>query len=319
MNRRTPIYLYFQMKVQIIQQILANETTVTAAARHLGKSRQIVHRWISQYEKYGEAALIPKKPGPKKGSVWNRSPQAVERLVMRLAEEHTFSGPLPLSRKYYALTGCKLNPSTVYRILRRNHVRYGRYEPLPKRKPKLYVKYEPGEEVQMDTSFPFGRVRKLVCFDAIDDCSRWPEAKLYPSRECKYAVDFLHYLVSRAPFRISVIRTDKGKEFGRAFTLTCQKLGIRHNKNKGYTPEHNGKIERWHRTLKEDLIRSSFGFKASQDELQYLLSLWLHEFRFKRPHTGLGMNGMTPAERLITHYLNPQTGSVNLILQQNKY
>ena len=64
-------------------------------------------------------------------------------------------------------------------------------------------------------------------------------------------------------------------------------------------------------------MRSYFRINAPIDELQYLLSQWLWVFRFKRRHTGLGMNNKTPAQRLIEHYLNPTTESVNLILQQN--
>ena len=319
MALRTPTYLYYRMKISLVEQILRKEIKVTAAARSIGKSRQILHRWISAYEELGPEALYPKKPGPKEGTPWNRTPEENENIVLKLAEEHPFSGPIPLSREYTRLTGETMNQSTVFRIIKRSGSRYARPASIPREKPVLYVKSFPGEEVQMDSFYPFGRSRKLVSFDAIDDHSRWPESKLYETREENNAIHFLHYLVARSPFRISVVRTDRGREFSRKFTEACRALGIEHIRNKGYSPENNGKIERWHRTLREDLIRAYFRFNAPIEELQYLLNQWLNLFRFKRPHTGLGMNGKTPAERLIEHYLNPTTETVNLILQQNKY
>ena len=319
MSRRTPDYLYYQMKVNLIKQILAKEIKITDAAVSIGKSRQILHRWMKIYLEYGEQGLMYKKPGPKNGYAWNRSPEDVENFIIELAFNNPFLGPYPLSEKYEELTGHHIDQSTVYRILKRNNSRYGRSaNPLPHKKPTLYVKGYPGEEVQLDTCYPFGRSRKTVVFDAIDDFSRWPVAKLYQTRESRNAIDFLHYLVSRVPFRILVIRTDRGKEFSSEFTAACEALGIKHIRNRGYSPEHNGKIERYHRTFKEDLVHMYFSFEAEHHELQYLLELWLKHFRFKRRHTGLGMERKTPAQRLIEYYLSESNESVNLILQQNK-
>lgn len=317
MPLKTPSYLYYQMKVQIVEQILRKEMKVAVAARALGKSRQILHRWIQTYQTLGPEALYSKKPGPKKGAAVNRTPEDKEDLVIKLAEEHPFEGPLPLSRRYLDETGEKLDSVTVWRIIKRRGHRYGRPACIPRQKPLLYVKSFPGEEIQMDSFYPFGRSRKLVSFDAIDDCSRWPESKLYEQRTEANAIHFLHYLVARSPFVIRVVRTDRGREFSQKFTQACQALGIQHIRNKGYSPENNGKIERWHRTLREDLVNVYFHPGAAMEELQYLLGQWLNLFRFKRPHTGLGMNGKTPTERLISHYSNPTYESVNLILQQN--
>lgn len=314
---KTPSYLYDQMKIQLVEQILRKELKVKHASCSIGKSRQIVHRWIKLYQEYGPDALISKKPGPKAGTAWNRTSEVTENMVSYLASEFPFLGPLPLSQKLTERTGEILHPVTVYRIIKRRGHRYNSRSHIPRRKPILYVKSVPGEEIQIDSFYPFGRSRKLVSFDAIDDHSRWPESKLYYAREEKNAIHFLHYLVARSPFRIRVVRTDRGREFSKKFTEACKILGIEHIRNKGYSPENNGKIERWHRTLREDLVRPYFQTNATIDELQFLLSQWLWIFRFERKHTGLGMNSKTPAQRLIEHYLNPTTESVNLILQQN--
>ena len=319
MPPRTPSHLYGQMKIKLCEQIVAKEIRANNAARSIGKSRQIVHRWLKIFREYGPDALASRKPGPKDGTAWNRTAGMTENLVSCLASEFPFLGPIALAQKLEEKTGETLDQSTIYRILKRAGHRYAQRPQISRRKPILYVKSVPGEEVQMDTFYPFGRSRRLVGFDAIDDHSRWPESRLYETREEKNAIHFLHYLVARSPFRIRAIRTDRGREFSRKFTEACKALGIEHIRNRGYSPENNGKIERWHRTLREDLVRPLFHSNAPLEELRYLLGQWLHFFRFRRRHTGLGMNVKTPAQRLIEHYLNPTDESVNLILQQNRY
>ena len=76
----------------------------------------------------------------------------------------------------------------------------------------------PGEELQLDACFPFGRARKLVVYDAIDDCSQFVCAKAYVGTECDdLAVAFMKELIEKTPFRIQSVRVDNkfGKKFKR--------------------------------------------------------------------------------------------------------
>ena len=85
-------------------------------------------------------------------------------------------------------------------------------------------------------------------------------------------------------------------------------------------PQHNGKIERYHRTFKENEAYD-WPFHAQINELNYRLSLWLSHYNFHKRHTGLGMNKMTPAQKIIyafTHESFLPHENVNLMLQQNK-
>jgi hypothetical protein len=79
--------------------------------------------------------------------------------------------------------GIKIDQSTIYRILKRKNIRYyddySREKRKRKKDIKLYVLDNPGREVQLDTSFPYGRRRKLVIYSAIDDCTRKVYSKAY--------------------------------------------------------------------------------------------------------------------------------------------
>lgn len=116
--------------------------------------------------------------------------------------------------------------------------------------------------------------------------------------------------MKRAPFEIQKIRSDQGKEF----IATCVKDYLKYHNivyrnNTPYCPEENGKIERFHRTLNEKALR--YGFKPSEllDDLQYKLNLFLHYYNYQKRHRGLGMDGLTPVQKLA------ELGSVKFSLQ----
>mgnify|MGYP005608122701 CR=1 FL=1 len=68
--------------------------------------------------------------------------------------------------------------------------------------------------------------------------------------------------------------------------------------NTPYCPEENGKIERFHKTLKNKALPYGFIPSMSLDSFQYKLTLFLHYYNYRKKHRGLGMEGCTPHERM---------------------
>ena len=135
-------------------------------------------------------------------------------------------------------------------------------------------------------------------FDAIDDCSRLVYGKVYDGHSQSEAIAFVNELILAMPFTIKAIRTDCGGEFGNGFTKHLKGLGIEHRRNAPYTPQHNGKIERYHRTFKES-EGCFWPFRGSLDELNYRLKLWLNYYNFQKRHSGLHMHRLTPAQKVL--------------------
>lgn len=311
------------LRGKLIQEILLKERKVKEVAQILGVKRETVSRWVAKYRFEGLDGICPKKPGPKKGStVVNRTSEAVEELVCRYARDNVFTGPLGLSDLIEEEKGLRLHPTTVYRILKRQQVRYGLSYKGLKRKRKAYALNAPGEEIQMDVTFPFGRAREARVFDAIDDCSRLVFGRVFDGHSQKESIAFTNELILAMPFTIKAIRTDCGGEFGKAFTAHLKELGIEHRKNPPYTPQHNGKIERYHRTFKENEAYS-WPFHSSLDELNYSLRLWMNEYNFKRKHGGLHMYRLTPAQKILYASfhkpLQPHLENVTGTLQLNMF
>jgi len=207
----------------------------------------------------------------------------------------------------------KVEQTTVWRILKRKKVRYTREYKRWKKEPKLYCLNKPGKELQMDGSYPYGRQRDIVHFDAIDDCSRLVYAKIYEHEDATSAIDFVTHLLKNVPFRIEAIRVDN--RYGRRFRNFCEALDIRVIENDPYCPQQNGKIERFHRTVKREFYWKHCSFHDSKETLQFKLNLYLHHYNTNRRHSGYGMNRMTPVQKIANTMLDSM--ALNLSYQQN--
>ena len=273
-----------QLRIKLIKQLDRKEIKQKEVVFLLDVSRQTVSKWLAKFRAEGEAGLIPKKSGPKDGSAWNRTKEEKEDLICKIAEDNPFKGPDWINDQL----DFKINNSTIYRVLKRKKIRYYQGYKHTRRKKKAYCLDKPGRELQLDTCFPFGYSRREVVYDAIDDCSRFVFARVMPNHEENTTILFLQELIKKCPFKIEAIRTDQGREFSKKVTKFLKSQGIEHKKNPPYTPQHNGKIERYHRTFKEE---SAYYWdqQASQEELNYNLQHWLYHYNFRKKHTGLGM------------------------------
>lgn len=90
-----------------------------------------------------------------------------------------------------------------------------------------------------------------------------------------------------------LLRSDNGLIFGsRPFVRVAKEYGIDQEYITPYTPEQNGMIERFFRTLKEECIwQSSF---KSRDEAFIVIAAWMDKYHKERPHSALGY--LTPEE-----------------------
>lgn len=316
-NRRADSQLV-RLKQTVLDEHLARRLSVGQASGLLKMHPKAFLRLKGRYRLNGIDALRPKKPGPKAGKTRSihRTPDKVEEQVIWLSQTYQYLGPIPLARLMEQKHGVKLHQTTVWRILCR---RTDRYEPGKKRwkdPVKLYSLEEPGIEVQMDACFPYGRARDIVFFDAVDDCSRFGCAEAYKGGEdLDSAKNFVRKLVRTSPFRIQSIRLDN-RFHGPRMKRFCHYYGIQLIFNEPYHPEQNGKIERYHRTFKQEAVWRTMSFSDPLATIRLKLALWIRHYNFERPHGGFKMNGMTPSQKLISVYvskvINPQPVTVSL-------
>lgn len=314
------------MKRSILDQCLAKELRCKDGAQLLQMHAKAFLRLKRRYLEQGESALLPKKPGPKKGSPVNKTPDWIGDLVVQLASQYRSYGPIDLADKLLEQHQIKLDQTTVYRILKRRQVRYYRdYPKIERKPPKLYCLDSPGQELQLDGCYPFGRSRPAVAFSAIDDCSRHVFGRCYDRETALNAINFVTKLITKVPFTVKAIRVDN--RYGKVFKAYCENiLGVEVIVNEPYSPQQNGKIERFNRTLKHQFFWRHCSFTDSLETLNYKYALWLNYYNYERKHSGYGMNRMTPAQKIASTLLFETSNTLIIypqkvtgMLQQHSY
>ena len=295
-----------------LNQIINKERKVTDVAKDFNVTRQTIHEWLNRYKRFGISGLIKKQRKKVNCFPHNKTSEEVEQLVINLAKDYYHDGVETLSDRFQYEYNITLHPTTIYRILKRKEVRYTENYPHTQKrwKKQLYSHKVPGKELQMDTKYPHGYKQGKVIYTIIDDASRWVFAWSYAKANSRNTLDFLEKVIKRAPFNIQKIRTDQGKEFiALDVRGYLKRNNIIHRLNTPYCPEENGKIERFHKTLNQKALKYGFPPSESLDNLQYKLNLFLHYYNYQKKHRGLGMNGLTPMQKL------EECKSVNLTLQ----
>jgi len=286
-----------ELKWQLLQDILDKKRKVKEVSEILKVSRQSVSKWLSQYRYDGINGITPHKSWPKSWETHNRTEERLENEIIRLAKENPFEWPIWISDEIWDIYAVKIHQSTVYRILKRTKTRYYFWYYWTRKKRKLYVKDIPGRELQLDVSFPYWYQRKLCIFTAIDDASRFVFSRIYINHTEDSTLDFIKHVITHSKYRVRAFRTDQWREFSRKMTKYLEELWIEHNKNPAYTPQHNWKVERYHRTMKEKCC-AYWKFKAPIEELNYDLKLWTDFYNSKKRHYWLWMNWLSPEKKL---------------------
>ena len=273
---------------------------VALTCRYYGISRQCFYTWRRRYDQHGLDGLRDRSHGPHISPNATRTEVVGKIIYLR---QHYHFGPAKIAMYLKRYHDIQISNSGVWRILKRLELNRLPASQRHKRYDKRWKRYEkplPGHRVQLDVKFiaPLaGSRRKHYQFTAIDDCTRLRVLRIYPQLNQQTAIQFLDYVLERLPFRVEVIQTDNGPEFGASFHWHVLDKGAGHVSIKPRTPRLNGKVERSHRIDAEEFYRLLDGVviddaQVFNDKLQE----WEDFYNYHRPHGGLG--GQTPYERL---------------------
>jgi transposase InsO family protein len=281
----------------LILEITAQLVKVKKSCAEFGIPRSSYYYWKKKFIEGGREGLIRKRPialsHPK------QLPQKVVDQILEIRKSYHF-GPQRIAWYMERYHGVPTSCSTVYRTLVRNGLSC-----LPKSTPrraihtKRYSKSVPGHHVQVDVKFiwlkkPDGTKVRRFQYTAIDDATRIRAMKIYQRHTQKNAIVFVDYIIVKFPFRIHTIRTDRGHEFQALFHWHVEDLGIRHVYIKPRSPQLNGKVERSHRTDREEFYQL---LTYTDDvDLNKKLTEWENFYNFHRPHGAF--DGKTPYEAL---------------------
>ncbi len=279
---------------------------VTEVAARFGVSRQSVHAWVRRYAESGLGALADRSKRPE--SCPHQTPDEVEVAVCEVRREHPRWGPVRIAHELGRL-GVVPVPSrmSVYRVL----VRHGLIEPGPRKRPRdSYLRWERDEPMalwQLDivggAFLADGTEAKIVT--GVDDHSRYCVIASVVARATGRAV-CLAFAAALREFGVpGEVLTDNGKQFtdrfGKGgevlFDRICRDNGITHRLTQPRSPTTTGKIERFHLSLRRELLDDAVPF-ADLAAAQAAVDAWVVEYNTRRPHQAIGM--AVPADRFST-------------------
>jgi len=174
-------------------------------------------------------------------------------------------------------------------------------------KSKTFKDYKPGfihADIKYLPQMPDEESRKYL-FVAVDRATRWVHLEVRASKTAAEASSFLKNLIEKAPFFISRILTDNGKEFTDRFCPTgereptgnhlfdqeCAEHGIEHRLIKPKKPQTNGMVERFNGRIQEIVQQTRF---ESAQQLEEALIQYLNIYNSNIPQRNLGH--VTPTE-----------------------
>jgi transposase InsO family protein len=311
MTQYTKVVL-LKTKKEILNQVEKGKLGVKTAAHLLGITRQGLWKLRKNFKEHSNLALLGRKRGPKSWfRVHNRTPEWAEEKVEKIYLDYG-GGPdtlLWVIEDYYhdELGWINLSRSTIYRILVRRRLLFPKSRGKVNPHPQKYTKGYPGEEVQLDTTEPYGKNQGIL-LNMIDDYSRWKASYFYPGNTSKHARICLEHFLASAPFPIQQVRVDNGGEFKKEFAAFCHQNQITLIRNRIRTPEHNGKVERLHRTIEEECLwRIPSEKRGSLQAVNYALAQHSQWYNCSRRHLGYQMEGRTPQQKIEDWILENQT------------
>ena len=297
MNYHQNARLTVQSRAELIRRVDAGGGLQKVAAG-FGVSAKTAAKWVRRYREHGDAGLADRSSRPRRV----RQPTSPEKilLVEALRRERWTGFRIALE------TG--LSRATISRILRR--LKLNRMRDLEA--PPEVVRYEharPGDLLHLDIK-KLGRIvrpshrvtgnrRDSVngagweyVHVAIDDHSRIAFSDILPDERQESAVIFLRAAAAyyeRFGIRFRAVLTDNGSAYrSQAFAAECRRLGLKHRFTRPYTPQTNGKAERFIQTaLREWAYARSY---QNSDERSRSLPSWLHQYNWHRPHASLGLS-----------------------------
>jgi transposase InsO family protein len=305
----------------MVRAVVDHGLSKTAAARRFNTTPKTVAKWVERFKVVGVVGLLDRssKPLSSPSQTSLATADAVEVLRRQRRTQEHIAGELGISK------------ATVSRILKRRGLSL--LSSLEPQQPRpRYEREKPGEIIHIDIKKlgRFNAIGHRITGDrrgqsnargrgdgpgwefvhvAIDDHSRVATAAIFPDEKKKSAVTFLRSAVAyykSLGVTVDRVMTDNGscyKSF--AFARACKRLRIKHIRTKPYTPQTNGKAERFIQTaLREWAYATAFDHS---DQRREALTPWLHRYNWHRPHASLAKNapvsrlGLTRNNLLRTH------------------
>ena len=286
-------------KLEIIRLVERSHLPVRRTLDKLGIPSATFYRWYDRYQAFGKAGLEDRTSGPDR--VWNRIPDDIRRQIVELALDEPELSPRELAVKFTDEKSYFVSEASVYRLLKAHDLITSPAFVVIKAANEFKDKTTAPNQM-WQTDFTYFKIIGWGWFylsTILDDYSRYIVAwKLCTTMRAKDVTETLklaleasgcdHARVIHKPRLLS----DNGSSYISGDLAEWLKdQGMNHVRGAPYHPQTQGKIERWHQTLKNRILLENYYLPG---DLESQVDAFVEHYNHHRYHESLG--NVTPAD-----------------------
>jgi transposase InsO family protein len=285
-------------KLEIIQIVEQSHLPAKRTLENLGVTRSSFYRWYDRWRDGGPEALRDRPSKPSR--VWNRIPEAIQNQIVELALDAPELSPRELAVRFTDESKYFVSESSVYRLLKAHDLITS----------PAYIVIKAADEFRDKTSAPNELWQtdftyfKIVGWGwyylstILDDFSRYIVAwKLCATMRADDVTATLDLALASAGLDHAAVvhrprlLSDNGASYiSGDLAEWLDKKNMRHIRGAPYHPQTQGKIERWHQTLKNRILLDNSYLPG---DLEQRIAAFVTHYNHDRYHESL--ENLTPA------------------------
>jgi transposase InsO family protein len=286
-------------KVEIIRLVEESHLPTRRTLEILGIARSSFYRWYDRYRQGGPEALADRPSRPDR--VWNRIPDDVREQIIEMALDCPELSPRELAVRFTDERRYFVSEASVYRLLKSQDLITSPAYIVIKAADEFREKTTAPNQL-WQTDFTYLKITGWGWYylsTILDDYSRYIVGwKLCATMKAQDVTDTLDLALAKSGLdQVNVghrprLLSDNGASYisgDLAEWLDDKK--IEHIRGAPYHPQTQGKIERWHQTLKNRILLNNYYLPR---ELEEQISAFIENYNNKRLHESL--NNLTPAD-----------------------
>lgn len=286
-------------KLEIIRLVEQSHLSARQTLDKLGIPRPTFYRWYSRFLAHGVEGLEERTSAASR--VWNRIPDDIRDRIIALALDHADLSPRELAVKFTDTESYFVSEASVYRLLKAHDLITSPAYIVIKANDEFKDKTTRPNEM-WQTDFTYLKVIGWGWFylsTILDDYSRYIIAwKLCTSMKVGDVTDTLDLALSasgcdkaRVEHRPRLLSDNGSCYVASDLGEWLEKYKIDQVHGAPGHPQTQGKIERWHQTLKNRILLENYFFK---EDLEAQIAAFVEHYNHRRYHESL--NNLTPAD-----------------------
>ena len=286
-------------KVEIIRLVEESHLPTRRTLEILGIPRSSFYRWYDRYRQGGPEALADRPSRPDR--VWNRIPDEVREQIIEMALDCPELSPRELAVRFTDERRYFVSEASVYRLLKSQDLITSPAYIVIKAADEFREKTTAPNQL-WQTDFTYLKITGWGWYylsTILDDYSRYIVAwKLCATMKAQDVTDTLDLALAKSGLdQVNVgnrprLLSDNGASYiSGDLAEWLDDMKIDYIRGAPYHPQTQGKIERWHQTLKNRILLNNYYLPR---ELEAQISVFVENYNNKRLHESL--NNLTPAD-----------------------